>query len=57
MGYELVRDFYSKKLEVTGTLNLLKYISKVTSLITCVVSNSFLLYTLVTQVTEKLASV
>lgn len=57
MGYELVRDFYSKKLEVAGTLNLLKYISKVTSLITCVVSNSFLLYTLVTQVTEKLASV
>ena len=29
--YELVRDFYSKKLKVAGTLNPLKCISKVAS--------------------------
>ena len=29
--YEFVRDFYSKKLKVAGTLNPLKYISKVAS--------------------------
>ena len=29
--YEFMRDFYSKKLKVAGTLNPLKYISKVAS--------------------------